>query len=63
VANADEAFGKQMQQEAGQELINGKGHQLLFIVVSGVAPTKGNLVVDQGDESMVGDGYAMGVVA
>jgi hypothetical protein len=52
-----------MQQEASQELIQGKGHQLLFIVVSGVAPTKGNLVVDQGDESMVGDGYAMGVTA
>jgi hypothetical protein len=26
VANADEAFGKQMQQEAGQELIEGKSH-------------------------------------
>jgi hypothetical protein len=52
-----------MQQEAAQELIEGQGHQFLLIVVSGVAPTKGNLVVDQGDESMVGDGYAMGVTA
>jgi len=63
VANADKPFGKHMQQEAPQELIQGYGHQLLFLVVSGVAPAKGNLVVDQGDESMIGDGDAMGVVA
>jgi hypothetical protein len=31
------AFGKRMQQEAGEELIKGKGHQLLFMVVSGIA--------------------------
>jgi len=48
---------------AAQELIEGQGHQFLFIVMSGVAPTKGDLVNDQGNESMVGDGDAMGVVA
>jgi hypothetical protein len=31
--------------------------------MSGVAPAKGDLVIDQGNESMVGDGDAMGVVA
>jgi hypothetical protein len=35
----------------------------VLVVVSGVAPTKGNLVVGQGDESVVGDGHAMGVAA
>ena len=33
----------------------------MFIVVSTVTPTKGDLVIDPGDESMVGDGDAVGV--
>src|SRR2546422_9702526 len=52
-----------MQQEAAQELIERYGHQFLFIVVSRVAPTKGDLAVGQRDQSMVGDGHAMGVAA
>jgi len=63
VADADEASGKQVQQEAAQELIERQGHQLVFAVVSGIAPAKRDLVIDQGDESLVGDGDAMGVVA
>jgi hypothetical protein len=35
----------------------------VLVVVRGVAPTKGNLLVGQGDESVVGDGDAMGVAA
>jgi len=35
----------------------------LLIVVSGVAPTKGNLAVVEGNQSVVGDGYAVGVAA
>jgi hypothetical protein len=35
----------------------------VFVVVSGIAPAKGDLVIGQGDESVVGDGDAMGVVA
>jgi hypothetical protein len=35
----------------------------VFMVVRGVAPAKGDLLVDQGNESRVGDGDAMGVVA
>ena len=50
MANADEAFGKQVQQEAAQELIQRQGHQLLFIVVSRIPPTKGNLAIGQRDE-------------
>jgi hypothetical protein len=33
-----------------------------LIVMSAVAPAKGNLVVDERNESMIGDGDAMGVV-
>jgi len=63
VADADKAFGKHMQEETAQELIQGNGHQLLFIVVSGVAPLKGNFVIDERNESMIGDSDAMGVAA
>jgi hypothetical protein len=31
--------------------------------MSGVAPAKGDLVIDEGNESMVGDGNAMSVTA
>src|SRR6267154_1269100 len=42
VSNAHETFGEQMQQEAAQELIERKRQQLLFVVVGGIAPTKGD---------------------
>ena len=61
IANADEAFGKHVQQEAAQELIQRKSHQLLFVVVSRVPPTKSDLLLSQRDQAMVGDGYAMSV--
>jgi hypothetical protein len=63
VANADKAFGKHMQEEAAQELIEGEGQHFLLIVMSAVAPAKGNLVIDERNESMIGDGDAMGVAA
>src|SRR5947209_19249546 len=52
-----------MQEEAAQELIQGYGHQFLLIVVSRVPPAKGDLAVGQRDQSMVGDGDAVGVTA
>ena len=63
MADANEAFGEQVQQEAAQKLIERQGHQLMFIVVSGIAPAKGDLVIDERNESMVRDSHAMSVVA
>jgi hypothetical protein len=63
VADADEALGEQVQQEATQELVERYGHQFLLVVMGRIAPAKGDLVIGQGDESMVGDGDAVGVVA
>ena len=48
-----------MQEEAAQELIERKGHQFVLIVVRRIAPTKGDLVVGQRYQSMVGDGDAV----
>src|SRR6266852_7114351 len=61
VANAHEAFRKHMQEEAAQELIERKSRQLLFVVVSGIAPTKSDLSFGRRDQTIIGDGYARGV--
>jgi len=45
VADADEALGEQMKQEATEKLIACEGHQLVLIVVGGITPAKGNLAV------------------
>src|ERR1700724_526075 len=45
VPDAHEALRKQVQQESAQELIERYSHQLLFIVVSRVAPAKGDLFI------------------
>ena len=37
--------------------------QFLFVVVSGIAPTKRDLAVSKRDQAMIGDGHAMGVAA
>jgi len=63
VTDTNETLGEQMQEEAAQELIQGYGHQFLLVVIRRVSPTKGDLVVGQRDQAMVGDGHAMGVTA
>ena len=35
----------------------------MFVAVSGIAPTKSDLAIHKGDQTMVGDGHAMGVAA
>ena len=44
VADADEARGKHVEQEAAQELLDRQGHQALLVGVGGVSPAKGNLM-------------------
>ncbi len=63
VADADEAAGEQVQQEAAQELVNGQGHESVLVAVSRVAPAKGDVVALQRDESVVGNRHAVGVGA
>jgi hypothetical protein len=61
VPDAHETFGEQMQEKAAQELIERERQQFLFVVVSGIAPTKRDFPVSKRDQAMVGDGHAMGV--
>src|SRR5271169_133267 len=63
VADAHETFGEQVQEKAAQEFIERKSQQLLFVVVSGVAPAESDLAIGKGNQAMVGDGHAMGVAA
>ena len=63
VADADEAFGEQVQQEATQKLVQRQRHQSLLIIMSRVAPAKGDLAIGERDQAVVGDGDAMGVAA
>ena len=61
--DAHEAFRKQMQQEAPQELIVRQTGELLFVVVRRIAPAESDLAIAEGDQAMVGDGHAVGVAA
>jgi hypothetical protein len=49
VADAHEARGKHMEQEAAQELLDGKGHQTLLVTVRRVSPAERDLVTLQSD--------------
>ena len=49
VADAHEAGGKHVEQEAAQALLDGQGHQALLVAVGGVSPAERDLVVLQGD--------------
>jgi hypothetical protein len=63
VADAHKAAREQMQKEATQELVYGQSHQPLLVAVSGVSPTERNVAIGESDESVVGDGDAVGVGA
>ena len=63
MADADEARGKHVKQEAAQELLHRKGHQTLLVTMRGVSPAKGNLAALEGDQAVIGDRHAVGVAA
>ena len=47
--DAHEALRQDVQQEALQELIDGQGSEVLLIAVRRIAPTEGDLAIDEGD--------------
>ena len=63
VADAHEARGKHVEQEAVQELLDRQGHQALLVAVRGVSPAEGNLVPREGDQAVIGDRHAVGIAA
>jgi hypothetical protein len=63
MADTEEAGGQAVEQEATQELLDGKGHEAFLVTVSGVSPGKGNFATLQGDEAVIGNGHAVGGAA
>jgi hypothetical protein len=63
VADAHEAPGKHVEQEAAQELLDGKSHQTLLVAVRGVSPAEGDWVPREGDQAVIGDRHAVGIAA
>ena len=63
VADADEAWGQQMEQEPAQELVDGQSHEPLLVAMSRVSPSEGYVAIGESNESGVGDGDAMGIGA
>src|SRR5579872_7124469 len=50
-----------MQEKTAQELVYTNSHELLLVAVSRITPPKGNLAIGEGNQPMIGDGYAVGV--
>jgi len=63
VADAHEAIRQHVQQEATQELVQGKGQGTFAIALGGVAPAKGDLFGIDRYQAVVGNGNAVGVSA
>ncbi len=53
VADADQAFGQDMDEKAAQELLGGNGHDLVLAAVSIVSPAEGDAMVLASHEAMV----------
>ena len=63
MADAMEAVGQRMKQEAADELVGLELHDLCRAVLAVVLPGEGDMIVVEGDEPAVGDRDAMGVAA
>ena len=63
MANADITVREYVEQEATQELRNRDRQGSFLVAMGGVAPAKGDLVLVERDQAVVGNGDAMGVAA
>src|SRR5262249_33425389 len=63
MADAVQAFGQRVDEEAADELVGGERHTLVSIAAldAVVLPLEGDALLVEGDQSAVGDGDAMGV--
>lgn len=59
MADADQPFRENMDQESSQKLIRGNRHDLLLIAPNVVFPAKRDSIILECHQSVVGDGDAM----
>src|SRR5215472_5306885 len=63
VPDADKALRQYVQQESANKLLCGNGHRALHVAVSIISPAERDVVAIECEQSMVGDGDAMGITA
>ena len=63
MADADESRRQHVQQESAQKFVDSERHQTLLILVSGIVPAESDAAVGEGDQAVVRDRDAMGVLA
>jgi len=63
VADADEAVGHDVEQEATEELVDVERHDFHAVAVGRVAPAEADAIVGEGEEPVVGERDAVGVAA
>ena len=63
VPDADKTFREHMNQEPANKLFGGNSHRALYVSVSIVPPAERDGVAVEGEQSMIGDGDAMGIAA
>ena len=60
VSDAHQSGRQDVEQEAAEKLLCVEGHEPIRVASRAVIPSKGHAVVVEGDESVVGDGHAVG---
>jgi len=63
VTDTDKAVRQDVEQKAAQELRQRDGQGAFVVAVGRVPPAKGNLIMVKRDQTVVGDGDAVGVAA
>lgn len=63
MADAMEAIGQAVQEEAADELMRGERHERGRVAVTIIAPAEGHAGLVGADQAAVGDGYPVGVAA
>ena len=61
VSDADKALREHVHEEPADELLGRNGHNTLYVSMSVVAPTERDIVAVKCEQSMIGDGDAMGI--
>ncbi len=63
VPDTGKTFRQYVQQKSASELFGGNGHLALLIATSVVPPAERDVIVVKGEQSMIGDGDAVGVAS
>ena len=63
MTDLDKAGREYMEQESPDKLFSPHGHDFFFIAIGVVTPAEGNLVLFQLEDTLIADGYPVGIAA